>query len=74
MMGYLERQSDPLDGRAKLIFPTLRGRRALDDAGDRVAEIEEHWGSIVGRENFGAACLVLQDLLDELGKDQEQVE
>ncbi|GIF67497.1 hypothetical protein Ais01nite_55320 [Asanoa ishikariensis] len=65
-LGYLERQPDPQDGRAKLIVPTERGRAALSDAGDRVAEIEEHWGDVIGRARFADACRALQDLLDEL--------
>lgn len=63
-LGYLERRPDPSDRRAKLIFPTSRGRQALDDAGDRVAEIEEHWGELVGRAEFNNACMTLQRLLE----------
>src|SRR5215204_4314538 len=47
-LGYLERRPDPSDGRAKLIFPTRRGRQALDDASDRVAEIEQRWAQVIG--------------------------
>jgi DNA-binding MarR family transcriptional regulator len=62
-LGYLERRPDPRDGRAKLIFPTRRGRQALDDAGDRVAEIEQHWREFVGADRFDAMCRTMQDLL-----------
>ena len=65
-LGYLERRADGTDKRAKLIFPTPRGRQALDDAGDRVAQIEEHWSQIVGPERFADTCRTLQDLLDAL--------
>ena len=65
-LGYLERRPDPSDGRAKLIFPTVRGRQALNDAGDRVAEIEQHWAQIVGVQGFAAACQTLQGLLTAL--------
>jgi DNA-binding MarR family transcriptional regulator len=65
-LGYLERRPDGTDGRAKLIFPTPRGRHALDDAGDRVAQIEEHWSGLVGPKRFAEACRTLQDLLDAL--------
>ena len=41
-LGYLERRANGTNKRAKLIFPTPRGRQALDDTGDRVAQIEEH--------------------------------
>lgn len=65
-LGYLERRPDPSDGRARLIFPTARGRQALNDAGDRVAEIEHHWANIVGVQGFAAACQTLQSLLTAL--------
>jgi DNA-binding MarR family transcriptional regulator len=66
-LGYLERRPDPDDGRAKLIFPTRRGRTALHDAGERVAEIEQHWASMVGAARFAEACGTMQELLDKLG-------
>jgi DNA-binding MarR family transcriptional regulator len=65
-LGYLERRPDPADGRAKLIFPTRRGRQALDDAGDRVAEIEHHWSQLLGPDRFADTCRALQELLDAL--------
>jgi DNA-binding MarR family transcriptional regulator len=70
-LGYVERRPDPSDGRAKLIFPTPRGRRALDDAGNRVAEIEQHWAEIVGAARFADACRTFQDLLDELHRETD---
>ncbi len=65
-LGYLIRVPDPSDGRAKLIVPTERGHQALDAATVRVAEIEEHWGSIVGEDRFNEACYVLDSLLKRL--------
>lgn len=65
-LGYLERRPDITDRRAKLIVPTARGRRALRDARDRVAVIEQHWSGLVGPERFSASCRTLQDLLDAL--------
>lgn len=65
-LGYLERRRHPSDGRAKLIFPTVRGRQALADAGNRVAEIEQRWANEVGSAAFHGACRTLQDLLDAL--------
>jgi len=65
-LGYLERRADGTDKRAKLICPTALGRRALDDAGDQVAQIEEHWSRIVGPDRFAEACGTLQDLIDAL--------
>jgi DNA-binding MarR family transcriptional regulator len=65
-LGYLERRPDPADGRAKLIFPTRRGRQALDDAGDRVAQIEQRWAQLLGTDRFDDICRALQELLDKL--------
>ncbi len=65
-LGYLERRPDGTDKRAKLIFPTPRGRQALDDAGNRVADIELHWSQIVGPVRFADTCHTLQQLLDTL--------
>lgn len=63
--GYLERRPDPSDGRAKLIFPTERGRRALDAAGDRVADIEHRWADLVGPAAFEAAMHTLHRLVQD---------
>jgi DNA-binding MarR family transcriptional regulator len=65
-LGYLERRPDPHDGRAKMIVPTERGREALAAAGNRVAEIEAHWGALIGENRFADTCRALQDLLDAL--------
>lgn len=68
-LGYVERRSDPSDGRAKLIFPTEHGRRALDAAGDRVAGIEQRWAGIVGQPAFDATMQTLQQLVRSIAKD-----
>ncbi len=68
-LGYLERHSHPSDRRAKLIYPTRRGRQALEDAGDRVAEIEKRWAELVGPAEFSDACMTLQHLLDATADD-----
>lgn len=68
-LGYLERRPDVSDGRAKLIYPTVRGRAALDDAGNRVAEIEQNWARAVGPKRFADACRTLQSLLDTLTEE-----
>ena len=65
-LDYLQRRPDPADRRAKLISPTARGRRALNDAGDRVAEIEQHWAALVEPGDFTQACRTLQQLLTSL--------
>jgi DNA-binding MarR family transcriptional regulator len=62
-LGYLERRADPVDSRAKLIFPTVRGRKALDDAGNRVALIEQQWAELIGAKKFDRACYALNQLI-----------
>jgi DNA-binding MarR family transcriptional regulator len=62
-LGYLERQPDPADGRAKLIYPTPRGRRLLDAAGSRVAQLEAEWRAHLPRGEFDQACRALDRLL-----------
>ncbi len=68
-LGYLERRPHATDKRAKLIFPTPRGRQALQDAGDRVAEIEQHWSNLVGPDRFADTCRTMQALLNALSND-----
>jgi DNA-binding MarR family transcriptional regulator len=65
-LGYLERRPDPSDGRAKLIFPTIKGRDLLDSAGQAVAELEQRWRQKLPRGAFDIACKTLDDLLSAL--------
>jgi DNA-binding MarR family transcriptional regulator len=71
-LGYFERRPDPADRRAKLIFPTGRGRQALNDAGDRVAEIEQHWRDVLSENRFDEMCTAMQFLLDVLGQQPDE--
>ena len=65
-MGYLTRRPDPDDGRAKLIDLTTRGRDMMAYAGDRVADIEQRWSTVVGAKDFRQMCGTMQRLLDEI--------
>ena len=65
-MGYLTRRPDPDDGRAKLIDLTTRGRDMMAYAGDRVADIEQRWSTLVGAKDFRQMCGTMQRLLDEI--------
>ena len=69
-LGYLKRQPDPRDGRAKLICLTERGRALMAHAGDRVATIEQQWSNIVGTQSFDQMCATLQRLLDHVNVDE----
>jgi DNA-binding MarR family transcriptional regulator len=65
-LGYLERRPDPSDGRAKLIFPTAKGRELLDAAGQAVAELEQRWRALLPGGEFDRACRTLDGLLEHL--------
>ena len=62
-LGYLERRPDTSDGRAKLIFPTTKGRAVLDAAGQAVAELEQRWRGFLAHGEFDGACRSLNALL-----------
>ena len=72
-LGYLERRPDPSDGRAKLIFPTGRGRDILDAAGQAVGELEQRWRSKLPCDDFDAACRTLDSLLEKLEADAASI-
>lgn len=67
-LGYLERRLDPTDGRAKLIFPTSRGRQLLNEAGNAVARIEQQWRTHCEPHAFDSACYTLDQLLTSLDR------
>ena len=71
-LGYLERRPDPTDGRAKLIYPTPRGRQLLDRAGIAVADIEDHWRRLCLPGRFDDACRTLDHLVQALAAHTEQ--
>lgn len=71
-LGYLDRRPDPTDGRAKLIFPTARGRALLDAAGVRVAELEAEWRSRLPEGEFDRACRALDRLLAGLSAKEPE--
>lgn len=68
-LGYLKRQPDPSDGRAKLIFPTVMGREVLDAAGTAVADLEQRWREQLPPGAFDRACQTFNDLIGDLAKE-----
>ena len=68
-LGYLERRPDPTDGRAKLIFPTRRGRLLLHEAGTSVARLEQRWREALPPGAFDAAARTLDQLLAHLARE-----
>lgn len=63
-LGYLTREPDPTDARAKLILPTPRGRKMLAEASAKVVDLEQDWAAYTGKRRFEAAMRTLQDVLD----------
>lgn len=63
--GYLARQPDPADGRAKLIVPTQVGHELIDDAQRWTREVESEWASLLQPGEFENALLTLNALLPE---------
>ncbi|MCO8276735.1 MarR family transcriptional regulator [Actinoplanes sp. TRM 88003] len=51
-LGYVERVPDPADRRAKLIMPTERGLALMRLSDQIVAEIENRYSKIVGRDDY----------------------
>jgi DNA-binding MarR family transcriptional regulator len=68
-LGYVLRQPDPSDRRAKLVVLTPSGWRAIKTGRAIIEQIEHDWASRIGHQQFSAMCRTMQDLLDEL--DQE---
>ena len=68
-LGYVHRQPDPSDRRAKLVALTPSGWRAIKTGRAIIEKIEYDWGNRIGHQQFTAMCRTMQDLLDEL--DQE---
>lgn len=61
-LGYLERQPDPDDQRAKRITLTRRGVSAIKVIRDAVAEVETTWEHRLGSKRFNQFRTLLQDL------------
>jgi DNA-binding MarR family transcriptional regulator len=60
--GYLERQTDPSDGRSRRIALTPRGTRAVTIIREAVAEMEDRWTQQLGPRRFNQLRLLLLDL------------
>ncbi len=65
-LGYLAREPDPSDRRAKLIVLSKRGQSLMAAAGVRVADIERRWAAVVGDDDFAHMCATMQLLLSRL--------
>jgi DNA-binding MarR family transcriptional regulator len=60
--GYVERRPDPRDGRAKIVVFTEKGRRGIEAAAERMAEIEGELTRWMGDERLEELTGSLADL------------
>ncbi len=66
-LGYVVRQPDPADGRAKLIVPTKRGREAIDAGRATIEGVEERVAQVLGERGHRELRRLLGKLLDDAG-------
>jgi DNA-binding MarR family transcriptional regulator len=63
-LGYVERQPDPNDRRAKLVLPTARGRKQMKTADGIMAEIMERHAANLGAEEFDRFLTSFRAVID----------
>lgn len=62
--GYIERVTDPTDGRAWLVRMTARGCEVERIARATLGELETEWAHYLGQARFAALHATLQDLVE----------
>jgi DNA-binding MarR family transcriptional regulator len=53
-LGYVTREPDPTDRRAKLVVPTARAREAEEVAREVIADLRNAWAELIGAEEMDA--------------------
>lgn len=53
-LGYVTREPDPADRRAKLVRPTARGREAEGVAREAIADLRAAWATLMGEAEMDA--------------------
>jgi DNA-binding MarR family transcriptional regulator len=64
--GYIERQNDPADRRARLIVFTPKGQRAYEQALVILGEMERDYAGIVGADRYREVRSTLDELITAL--------
>jgi DNA-binding MarR family transcriptional regulator len=65
-LGYVRREPDPADRRAKLVVPTARGRAVMRLSDQIMADIGARGAEAVGADAYAQFRRTLQGLIDEL--------
>jgi DNA-binding MarR family transcriptional regulator len=60
--GYVTRQPDPADRRAKLVVPTERGLDWMTTARALIVEMERHYAEAVGEDRFATFKAVFAEI------------
>ena len=60
---YVARRPDPRDGRAKIVVSTQKGRRGIEAAAERLAEIEAELAGRMGSERLEELIALLAELI-----------
>jgi DNA-binding MarR family transcriptional regulator len=61
-LGYVRREADPADGRAKLVVPTARARVAERTAREVIADMRTAWATLMGEDELAALESALRRL------------
>jgi DNA-binding MarR family transcriptional regulator len=69
-LGYVTREPDPSDRRAKLVVPTPRGRAVMRLSDQIMADIGARGAQAVGADAYDQFRRTLQQLIDELRGDR----
>jgi DNA-binding MarR family transcriptional regulator len=64
--GYIERQNDPVDRRARLIVFTAKGQRAYEQAFLILGEMERDYSATVGADHYASTRATLDELVSSL--------
>jgi DNA-binding MarR family transcriptional regulator len=64
--GYIERQNDPADRRARLIVFTAKGQRAYEEAFAVLGEMERDYAATVGKSRYSQTRTALDELVSSL--------
>jgi DNA-binding MarR family transcriptional regulator len=69
--GFVQRVADPEDGRGVIVKFTKKGRAALSNAVEVIAEIEAEYVSVVGKQRLQEAKGTIADVLASLDRGGE---